>query len=89
MQRGFYRRVFVSRLSDVVTRCRFFANKKSNTGWTEFVQMNVVPEYVVVDKSNQLVAAVVKYEGKVYLTVTVDFARNTVKAEGSLKRSKK
>lgn len=89
MQRRFYRRVFVSRLSGMVSRCRFFINKKSNTGWTEFARMKVVPEYVVVDKTNQLVAAVVKYEGKVYLTVTVDFVRNTVKAEGSLKKIEK
>lgn len=89
MQRRFYRRIFVSRLSDAVSRCRFFANKKSNTGWTKFAQMKVVPEYVAIDKTDKQVTAIVKYEGKVYLIVTVDLARNTVKAEGSLKKIKK
>lgn len=89
MKRGFYRRVCVSRLLGAVSRSGFFVNKKSKTGWSEFAQMKVVPEYAVVDKKKKQVTAVLKHEGKVYLTVTVDIARNTVKAEGSLKKIKK
>lgn len=89
MKRRFNRRAFANRLADGVSRFHFFITGKPKTGWTEFARMEVVPEYILVDKVKKQVTAILKYEGKVYLTVTVDVARDTVKAEGSLKKIKK
>ncbi|MDN4492559.1 hypothetical protein [Ureibacillus aquaedulcis] len=57
---------------------------KSNVGYTIFKPTGERHEFPQVDLVNQLVVGIVIYEGKTYMTVTVDVKTNNVKVEGRI-----
>lgn len=64
---------------------RLFKKQPKGAGWTEFAPLRIIPEYIV-DMEKGKVTGLVKYEGIVYLTVTVDVPNQKVSSKGSIRR---
>ncbi|UOE95197.1 hypothetical protein [Alkalihalobacillus sp. LMS39] len=62
---------------------------KRKQGWTTFEPVPITPEYTNVDLHKKQVTGVVKYDGKVYLTVFVDVGNDKIEAKGSLHEIRK
>lgn len=61
-------------------------SKRNLMGVTTFAPLSIVPEYINIDLEKKQVTGVVKYDGKVYLSVKVDVLNNKTITMGSLRR---
>lgn len=61
-------------------------SKQSPVGLTTFAPLSIVPEYVNIDLEKKQVTGLVKYDGKVHLSVIADVRNNKTKTTGSLRK---
>ncbi|MGP1908419.1 hypothetical protein ACTSEZ_09605 [Metabacillus sp. JX24] len=73
--------VFKERIQSLYSQLR----PQKNIGYTAFAPLRIAPEYTTIDLENKQVTGVVKYDGTVYLTVTVDVRLNKTTVRGSLR----
>ncbi|UAL49585.1 hypothetical protein K7887_13975 [Sutcliffiella horikoshii] len=74
-----------TKTKEFVRHIIFRLGNKPSKGYTNFAPLRIAPEYTNIDLENKQVTGVVKYNDRVYLTVTVDVGLNKTIVKGSLR----
>ncbi|WP_404428599.1 hypothetical protein [Sutcliffiella horikoshii] len=74
-----------TKTKEFVRHILFRISNKHSKGYTNFAPLRIAPEYTNIDLENKQVTGVVKYNDRVYLTVTADVGLNKTTVKGSLR----